>query len=330
MTKKRALIIFVSSIVVVALGWFGYQWFFTAAAVPPPPPRDISNLIVPPVEFPLTGFQLKVPLTDQLVVLDLVSPSSRRDYPMARFIHSSTSLETSLVAYDDFVTDVIDGWRAVLIAENQGMEKSTFYLARLRQAGDSWEHVDSVWISEFIRPQRIALEGDTVVLEYLVHEREQVLTEVPRVPTTAKVSLLSGNVLQAGRYPKTETLLTYKSFTGEYLWQQTVAPDGVVVTPATAGVFTMRFDANRIELRTDCNTGNTTFTTAPLPATDFTVDTLATTKMFCESAQEGLYFEMISSIESYEEVDEDTLRFILADGQVMTFAKRVRELQFES
>jgi hypothetical protein len=49
--------------------------------------------------------------------------------------------------------------------------------------------------------------------------------------------------------------------------------------------------------------------------------------MFCESAQEAIYFAMIQQITSYEDTNQ-ALKFTLADGGVMAFTPKRRDLPF--
>jgi heat shock protein HslJ len=246
---------------------------------------------------------------------------------MARFTHASTSHQSTLVAYDNFASEPIDNWRAVPIAVTRQGTTTQWFIARLQQEGESWQHVDSVFLGEDLRMSSMTVNGDTVEVEYLVHDRTQARTEVPRVTTTAIIELPTAVVVQAGRTPKTEAVVEYKRFSGEYQWQSTTGANGVVVTPDTASAFTLRFDANRLSLTTDCNSGSAEFTTEPLPATAFSVGSIASTKMFCESAQEAIYFAMIQQIVSYEETDEG-LTFTLADESEMVFVPKVEELPF--
>lgn len=316
--------------VCAAAGYYLAPQFLTTNRVPPPAPKDLTGIVVAPVEFPLKGFQMQVPGTsDQVVSLDLVAPSATRDLPMARFTHASTSQVMTLVAHDQFTTDVIAGWRAVPLALSQQGTSTQWYLARLQQTNDTWAHIDSIFLGEDIRLSGVAVSGENVEVQYLVHDREQASTEVPRVSTTAIVTLPTAFIVQAGRTPKNEAIIEYKRFTGEYVWQSTTDATDTVVTPTTPDAFTLRFDANRVALGTDCNSGSAVFATQPIPATEFTVEPIASTKMFCESAQEAAYFAMIEQIVSYEETTE-ALMFTLADDSVMVFVPKVRDLQFES
>jgi heat shock protein HslJ len=331
MSKKMIVYCIGGLVLLTLIGGVGYYFspqLFPSKRIPPPPAKDLTGIIVAPVTFPMRGYSMMVPdNTEQVVTLDLVSPSARRDYPMARFMHSVTNTESMLVVYDDLVTDRIGQWRGVPISLSGVGTSTMWYLARLAQVDDEWRHVDSVYLGEDLRMSSVSVDGETVVVQYLVHDRNQVVTEVPRVSTTAIITLSTGVVVQAGRVPKSEALIEYKQFGGEYVWQSTTDAEGVVITPTAAERFTLRFDGNRVALGTDCNSGSATFVTEPLPATTFSVAPIASTKMFCESAQEAIYFAMIQQITSYEDTNQ-ALKFTLADGGVMAFTPKRRDLPF--
>jgi len=316
---------------VVAAGvYFGAPYILPKKNFPPPVKKDLTGIVVAPVQFPLKGYELQVPNTEgQLVSLNLVAPSAKRDFPMARFANSSTGKESTLTAYDDLVSDEIAGWRAVPIALAERGTSTKWYVARLQKNGETWSHVDSVYLGEDLKMNTVKVSGENAEINYFVHNRTQASTDVPSVNTTAIIELASGTVLQAGRNPKAEAVIEYKSFTGQYLWQKTETSGGEVVTPVVADKFTLRFDGNRVQLGTDCNSGSATFATEPLPANTFKVDAIASTMMFCESAQESEYFSMIQKIVSYQE-NTDSLSFTLTDGRVMIFIPKQRAPQFEN
>jgi len=311
-------------------GYFGAPYVLPKKSVPPPPRKDLTGIIVAPVAFPLKGYQMQVPDVDgQLVTLNLVSPSAKRDFPMARFSHASTAKETTLVAYDDLVSDEVAGWRSVPISLTPRSASTQWYLARLRLVDEEWQHVDSIYIGEDLKISTVKIKAENVEINYLVHDRNQVPTEVPSVSTTAIISLLTGEVVQAGRVPKTEAVIAYKRFSGEYLWEKTINTESEVITPVKADAFTLRFDGNRIQLETDCNSGSATFSTEPLPANTFSVAPIATTMMFCESVQEAEYFDMVKNIVTYDDT-EGVLTFTLTDASQMIFIPKQRALQFEN
>lgn len=303
--------------------------------------------IIEPVEFPMRGQTFRVPGMNELrgkgeseaegegreaeeviVELNLVSPGNVRDYPMGR-LELADGTRVTLTALDDFLSDEIAGKRALLLRKNTPAKGDEFYFAIIRIDGDRVEHLNSLPIGDHIRPRSLRAEGNNVVFNYDVHDRGQAVAETPRINTTATFDLAEEKVLIVGRDPKTEAVIRYKRFAGEYVWSYTQQSDNRV-EPIEPGKFTLRFNANRVELYTDCNTGNSTFTTEPLPATEFAVQNISTTSMFCESEQEDEYFAMVGSIKSYEEAEDGTLTFSLEDGDKMVFVPKERALEFGS
>ncbi len=326
---KKIIIAVVTLIILAGVAGAGYYFYiYDDGKSDPRPPKDLTGIVVPPVEFPMKGKTFVVPnaSTTTSVVLDLVSPTAKRDYPMARFTGSDGVTVSQLVALDDYTTPFQNNVRAVPIMVSSSEIDQSYYLAILE--GDDLTHTVSLPIGDMIKIQSVTREGNNVTVNYLVHDRLQEVTEIPRVQTTAIFDVVSKSVVQVGRTPKTETYVETKSFVGEYVWEKTSNADGTEVTPLKPDTFTLLFDANRISLGTDCNTGSATFTAASGSSTTFTVDAIAQTKMFCESAQEGEYFGMIAKITNYDEASDGTLTFELSDGGSMVFVPKVKKLEF--
>ena len=325
---KKIIIVVIVLIILAAAGVAGYFFFIQDDGKSDPrPPKDLTGIIVPPVEFPMKGKTFMVPnsSTTQAVVLDLVSPTAKRDYPMGRFSDSVGSIST-LVAQDDFATPAENNIRAVPIVVSRGETNQTYYLAILE--GDEMTHIASLLIGDMIKIQSVTRSGNTVTVNYLVHDRLQELTELPKVPTTAILDIATKQIIQAGRVPKNEEYIETKAFAGEYLWRETVTRDGKKVTPGKSDTFTLLFDANRISLGTDCNSGSATFVASSGSSTKFTIEPIAQTKMFCESAQEGEYFAMIAKVTNYGEASDGTLTFTLGEDGIMVFEPKVKKLEF--
>jgi heat shock protein HslJ len=155
------------------------------------------------------------------------------------------------------------------------------------------------------------------------------MSEVPEIETTAIVDIDNGSFIQEGRKPWLEENLVTKSFVGKYLWQSTKNNDGSVVEPSKSDTFTMIFDGNRVSLGTDCNTGSSEFTPPTGTSTGITFGPVVSTRMFCESSEEGPYFKMIESIKEYSE-NEEKISFELNDGRMMFFEKEKQKLEYES
>lgn len=325
---KKIIIAVVALILLAGAAGAGYYFFmYDDGHSDPRPPKDLTGIIVPPVEFPMKGKTFDVPTasTTTSVVLDLVSPTAKRDYPMARFTTADGIVKT-LVALDDFTTPAENNLRAVPLVVGAGETDQRYYLGILE--GDDMKHIASLPIGEMIKIQSVTRSGNNVTVNYLVHDRLQEVTEVPKVTTSAVFDIASKTIVQAGRTPKTETYVETKAFTGEYLWEETVEKSGTKTTPSKPDTFTLRFDANRINLGTDCNSGSTNFVAESGSSTKFTVEAIAQTKMFCESSQEGAYFDMVSKITNYDEASDGTITFDLSDGGSMVFVPKVKKLEF--
>ena len=296
-----------------------------------PTPKDLTGVIVPPVTYPLKGKTFVVPNTENiLVTLDLVAPSAKRDYPMARYEVGDGVNRGTLVALDDFVTELSSGRRAVPIVVNQGGSGEFFYLAIFTDDGTNIQHIASLPLGDRIKVERIAIEGSKVTVTYFVHDRGQAMAELPTVETVAIFDIASLQVLQAGRIPQTESYTESKQFSGKYLWYETTYNDGRKVVPAKPDVFTLIFNANQIQLGTDCNSASAAFSATVGSSTTFSIEPLSSTKMFCESSQETEYFKMFESVATYAENSNGSIEFTLEDGSVMRFTPVTEVIEYES
>lgn len=295
---------------------------------------------IEPVEFSMRNQTFVLPVqsatstleattTPQTVTLNLVSPGNVRDYPMGQ-LTTTEGERVTLTALDDFLSEEVAGKRALLLRKESEIGGEEYFLGIITITGETVEHLNSLRISDHIRPRSLQTDGSTVVFNYDVHDRDQDFTETPRINTSATIDLAEERVIIAGRYPKTEAVIRYKNFSGTYTWLYTDTNEDERIEPIDPTAFTMRFNANRVELTTDCNSGSSVFKTEPLPATTFTIESISTTSMFCESEQEDEYFAMIESITSYEEAEDGMLTFQLANNQTMSFVPKGRELEFGS
>ena len=304
-------------------------------------PRDLSGIIVPPIVFSMKGREFIVPQiasttatsSEEItkVTLNLLSPSAKRDYPMARFEEKAGVGKGTLVALDNFTTEVVEGRQAVPLIVNFVGRGEFYYLAVLETAdnGSSTKHILSLPIGDRIKIKDVKNDGTLVSVTYLEHAREQAMAEIPVIETTAIYDLVNGKIVQEGRKPWLEEEVIVKSFTGEYLWQDTKMEDGASIKPIVPDKYTLKFDANNIILGTDCNTGGASFTAGHGTSTSFTISPVIATEKFCEATQETDYFSMFNKIVSYQEETDGTLIFTLSDKSIMTFIPRAKVLPYE-
>ncbi len=328
---KKALFIVGGLVLVGSIAAAVYWFYLKPEQRPERPKRDPNAWLVPPVAYPMKGKQFFVPdQPDTMVTLDLIAPSTKHDYPMGKFVVASSSNEGQLYAMDDLATALEGGLRAVPIVVNGSGTGSFIYLAVIEESENNFKHTKSIFLGDRIRILSVARAGNQVTVVYNVHDQNQAMAEVPSLQTTAIVDIGSGQFVQEGRKPWLEKLEAPKTFLGEYRWIETTAADGSVVKPTKTEAFTMLFDGPRVSLGTDCNSGSAEVMLPRGSSTAFTVGAIAATKMFCDSQEEGPYFEMISKIATYEEPAAGELRFTLSDGRVMIFKKPGATLEFES
>ncbi len=326
--KRIVLIIGVLLVVLIAAG-AAYWFFWHVPEKPPRYTRDPNAWTIPPVAHSMKGKIFAVPdQPETKVTLDLIYPSATRDYPMNRFTLATGTGDGQLYAMDDFATDVQNGRRAVPFVVSTPGTGSFVYLALIDENDTTFNHVSSVFLGDRIRVTKVTREGNNVTVTYFVHDRNQAMTEVPGVLTNAIIDIANGSFIQEGRKPWQEAALAAKEFKGKYLWRDTTKADGTVVKPTTPDVFTMLFDGPRVSLGTDCNTGSSEYVPPTGTSSVMTFGAVAATKKFCESKEEGPYFEMVSQIKSYEEAENGNLTFTLGDGSVMVFVLEGQALEY--
>ena len=326
---KKYLIIGVVIITILGAAGAGYWFFLKEEEKPPRYKRDPNAFVVPPVQFPMKGKVFSVPdQPETKVTLDLVAPSTKRDYPMGRFALATGTGEGQLYALDDFASEVVNGTRVVPIVVSTPGTGEFVYLAIVEESEGVFNHRNSLYLGDRIRINAVTREGDTVTVNYNVHDRNQPMAELPLINTTAIIDVAQNTFVQEGRKPWLEIVEEVKQFTGKYMWVSTEAESGEKVTPSRPEAFSLLFDGPRITLGTDCNTGSAEFTPPTGSSTAIQFGPVAATKMFCESAEEGPYFDMIMAVTAYEEPDTDTLIFTLNDNRTMTFVREGVELEF--
>ncbi len=325
---KKFLIIGIVVITIIGAAGAGYWFFLKEEEKPPRYKRDPNAFVVPPVAHSMKGKTFRVPdQPDTVVELNLVAASSIRNFPMGRFNLATGTGQGELVAIDEFATDVINGKRVVPIRVTTPGTGEFIYLAVVNEADGVFDHTTSHFLGDRIRIKSLTRDGDTVTINYDVHDRNQSMAELPSVNTTAIIDVAENKFVQEGRKPWLEIVEEAKVFTGKYLWQSTEGEDGVV-TPSRPDAFTLFFDGPRITLGTDCNTGSAEYTPPTGSSTALSFGDVATTKMFCESVEEGPYFAMISAVTEYEEPNTNSLIFTLEDGREMTFLREGATLEF--
>jgi heat shock protein HslJ len=257
-----------------------------------------------------------------------VAATSIRDYPMGRYTTEDGQAAT-LMAYEDYVSSFENNLRVIPISINIGNTGEQFYLAVLE--GEEMKHTTSFYIGEQIRLQAITRSGNQISVSYFVHDRDQTFAERPRISTTAIYDIVERKVVQAGRTPKSEAVVVMKDFKGKYMWVKTVPKDGDEVTPNQPDKFGLLFNTNQIEIQTDCNLGNASFSAEAGSSTVFTLGEIAATKMFCESAQETIYFDMFKQVDRYEEAaNGDLTLYFRDDAGYMEFVPAGKTLEFEA
>ncbi len=294
------------------------------------PPQDTNNEeVAQSTGFSFSKHTFLIPPTGSSITeLAFVAATSIRDYPMGRFTTEAGQLGT-LMAYEDQVTLFENNLRAMPISVNIANTGEQFYLAILE--GEERRHRTSLYLGEQIKVQSLTRSGNQVTVEYSVHDRDQTFAERPRIATTAIFDIAEGKIIQAGRTPKTEAVVVMKDFKGRYLWVKTVPKEGDEVLPGKPDTFGLLFNSNQIEIQTDCNLGSATFTAEAGSSTVFTIGEIAATKMFCESAQETIYFDMFKQVDRYEESESGDLTLYFRDGAgYMEFTPAVKALEFKA
>ncbi len=314
--KKAMMIVggMVSLAVIAGSGYALYAYLTPKTSPAYAEPEPVA--VVEPVKFPMQNQTFSVPHELVTVTLNLVSSGTKRDYPMGRFTNASGTPGT-LVAYDEFATAPETGVQAVPITVSYTPGETLAYLAVLDRATEAVTHVLSLPIGRNVTFRTVVRTGDQVTVAYAVHGLTQAPGEVPNVETSAIFDIRSGTVVQAGRDPLTEVPDAVTQFTGQYLWQATKGDSGTV-SPVKPNVYTLTFDANRINLGTDCNSASAAFVPPKLGTDSLVFTDLAVTEMFCEQTQESDYFAMIKAVKTFREVGENLI-FTLDDGREMTF-----------
>jgi len=328
---KKILILIGGLVLLLVVAAATYYYFFQEPPNKTRPKRDTSGMIVQPTKHSMKDYIFVVPGSTDQIVLSLSFSVAIRDYPMGRFTQSgSTTKDGQLVAMDNFATDLANNLQAVPISVVYAGEQPEYYLAIIRDDGTTKTHTSSLPLGPNLTITSVTREGDSVSVTYQAHTKAQSANEPPSVNTTAMVDIGRGLFTQEGRKPWLETIEAIKIFAGAYTWRETKQAGDSIITPSVTDVFTLTFDANRIILDTDCNTGGATFITPIGSTTALAFSDFSATSRFCESKEEGPYFDMIKNVTAFTEDANGTISFTLKDGATMIFEPKVKPLQFEA
>lgn len=316
---KKILICVVLLLVVLGLGG-GVGYYFLvikpASTTATPVTETVPEVATPP-PLSLSGNTFAVPAMQGVTTkLDMLSQTSRRDYPMGRFTSVDGTIRGSLVAFDEFVSAYENNVRAVPIAVDTGAGATFYYLAILE--GDDMRHATSVPLDDRIKVSSVTRSGDLVTVSYYVHDRGQAMEEMPNVGTSAIINIATGAVVQAGRHPASEVSMG-DIFEGKYFWITTTYADGKIVKPDDLDHFALGIANDSVTLETDCNTGTGSFTAGATSPAPFTVSALSITKKTCGSQYESEYFTMFGKVTTYSKTEAGKLILHFADGGKMDF-----------
>lgn len=324
--KKILLLIFGLVILLGACGG-GYYYYYYGRLDndrDTRPPKDLTGIIVPPIEVSMKGNVFEVPdATSTKVTLTLILPSTKYDYPMGKFTIEGSATEGTLAALDNFTTSFENNVRAVPMVVKQGGGEF-YYLAIL--SGENMEHIASLPIGDRIIIQKVIREGDKISVNYLVHAKEEAMTDIPSVDTTAIINIATKEIVQAGRDPKNEVVVVTKNFAGEYLWKDTKMSGGEVLVPSVPEVYNIVFSANRISVGTDCDIAGAEFVPPRASSSEIMFTNFNAVRKVCHADLNDTYFDMIKKITSFSEVPDGTLTFSLSDNSVMIFEPKVKIL----
>lgn len=112
---------------------------------------------------------------------------------------------------------------------------------------------------------------------------------------------------------KTEIMDLYKT---AWVWRYTQHNEKRT-EPREKDKFTIRFDKERIDIKTDCNGMSATYQMEDnkIKLTDF-----ISTRMYCADSQESIFSHQLQLADSYEiSKKENQLKFILNDQSIMVF-----------
>ena len=105
-----------------------------------------------------------------------------------------------------------------------------------------------------------------------------------------------------------------------WIWNGTLMSDGAQTSPDDARSFSLAFsDLGMVSATTDCNTGSGGFSLTGM--NNIAVGPLATTMMFCEDSQEGVFFQQLSNVNSYFMRDGKLFLLLKFDSGSMEFVQ---------
>jgi heat shock protein HslJ len=110
-----------------------------------------------------------------------------------------------------------------------------------------------------------------------------------------------------------ETTLDSYSWT----WINSLLADGTLINAASDKLGLVFVSADTVEVKTDCNSGRAPYTLGKDNALKF--GNILSNLMFCEGAQEGVFFQQLQKVVSYQ-VTADSLTLTTSSGDRLSFA----------
>jgi heat shock protein HslJ len=189
---------------------------------------------------------------------------------------------------------------AILLVNNPG-GSGTFYYAVLAVSKNGTHSVtNALLLGDRIAPQTIAVSNGRAVYNYAERKAGEPMTTPPSLGKSLYVhyDAATGEI---GEWVKDfegeSSPSVMKLDMKKWEWVKTQMNDGTVVTPKKPGVFSLAFEKNgSVTITTDCNSSHGSYS---VNKNFVTFGEFASTKMYCEGAQEGVFMKSIRDISSY-------------------------------
>lgn len=228
------------------------------------------------------------------------------------------------VTYDFNEDGALDA--AFLITQDTGGSGTFFYLVAALNSPDGYRGSNAVFLGDRIAPQTTRMTTDdgragVIQVTYADRNEGEDFSVLPSVGRSRLVTLDSATV-QLGTVETenvADTDSDVRSLTDKsWQWVRTNYADGRVFVPVKKDAFSITFTSDgTMSATTDCNGVGGTYTAV---ADSLVFGALATTMMYCDGSEEGVFNELLGQVSTYRFTSEGELELVLkADEGVMIF-----------
>lgn len=204
---------------------------------------------------------------------------------------------------------------ALILTRDPGGSGTFFYAVAAVREGERFIGTDAMLLGDRIAPQTTEIHDGVAIFNYATRAPGDSFATPPSVAVSRRLAVNPSSMTLIEPPFKSGSMAALQS--GTWTWVETVMNDGTVTTPGDPKAFTATFGADgKVSFTTDCNT---MFGSYQAEDHRLTFGPLASTKRYCEGAQEGVFAAQLGEVGAYLFVQGELILEIKHDSGTMRF-----------